>query len=265
MKMNRRFVVLGHDARMQAAAAALTEAGCTLLDPVWAEQADCVVLPVRLEESSPELALALALARPDARLLGGAVSPGAAARARAAGFALQDYMQWEELALLNAIPTAEGCLALLLEGRRTTLWDSELLLLGYGRVGQAIGRRLLALGVRVTAVDCNPARRAAALADGCRALAAEQLATAAQGADTVVNTVPAQLLDESLLVCLAPGARVIELAGHGAADAEAAARLGVRLVPAPGLPGKCAPVTAGRFIARAVLSILNQAEQEERG
>ena len=72
MKMNRRFVVLGQDARMQAAAAALAEAGCTLLDPVWTEQADCVVLPVRLEERSPELALALALARLDARLLGGA-------------------------------------------------------------------------------------------------------------------------------------------------------------------------------------------------
>lgn len=265
MEMNRRFVVLGQDARMQAAAAALAETGCTLLDPVWTEQADCVVLPVRLEERSPELALALALARPDARLLGGAVGPGAAARARAAGFALRDYMQWEELALLNAIPTAEGCLALLLEGRNTTLWGSELLLLGYGRVGQAIGRRLLALGVQVSAADRSAARRAAAQADGCRALEMGQLADAAQGADTVVNTVPAPLLDAALLARLAPGARVIELAGHGAADANAAARLGVRLIPAPGLPGKCAPVTAGRFIARAVLSILNQAEQEERG
>lgn len=247
---------------MQAAARALAGAGQTLTGP---DQADCILLGVRVQADSADLALALARARPEAWLLGGAVSREAADRARAAGFVLRDYMQWEELALLNAIPTAEGCLALLMTDRRTTLWGSPVLLLGYGRVGQAVGRRLLALGAAVTAVDRDPARRAAALADGCRALATDCLSEAADGADTVVNTVPAPLLDGPVLARLAPGARVIELAGHGAADPDAAARLGVRRIPAPGLPGKYAPDTAGRFIARAVLSILKQAEQEERG
>ena len=260
--MNKRFAVLGEDARMRAAARALAGAGQTLAEP---EKADCILLGVRLGENSPDLALALARARPGTQLFGGAVSPGAAALARAAGFVLRDYMEWEELAVLNAIPTAEGCLALLLKDRRRTLWGSPVLLLGYGRVGQAVGRRLLALGAAVTAVDRCPARRAAARADGCRALDADRLSEAAGGADTVVNTVPAPLLDASVLARLAPGAKVVELAGHGAADQAAAARLGVRLVPAPGLPGRCAPDTAGEFIAQAVLSILKQAEQEERG
>lgn len=260
-----RFVVLGGDERMRAAEQALRRAGQPVLEPVQADQADCLLLPVRLTDRSPELALALALARPGAVLLGGAVSPAAAARARAAGFLLRDYMQWEELALLNAIPTAEGCLRLLLENRRTTLWGGRLLLVGYGRVGQAIGRRLLALGMGVTAVDRDPARRAAAQADGCAAAGPEKLPALASGADTVVNTAPAPLLTAPVLARLAPGAVVVELAGHGAADEAAAARLGVRLLAAPGLPGRCAPVTAGRFIARAALSILDQTQQGERG
>ncbi len=52
-----------------------------------------------------------------------------------------DYFQRPELESLNAVPTAEGCLAMLLQLRQRTIWESDFLVLGYGRVGRAVARR----------------------------------------------------------------------------------------------------------------------------
>ena len=61
-----------------------------------------------------------------------------------------DYFARPELTVYNAIPTAEGCIGILLAERTRTLWGTNLLLLGFGPVGQALGVRLAALGMNVT-------------------------------------------------------------------------------------------------------------------
>ena len=61
-----------------------------------------------------------------------------------------DYFARPELTVYNAIPTAEGCIGILLAERTRTLWGTNLLLLGFGPVGQALGARLAALGANVT-------------------------------------------------------------------------------------------------------------------
>ena len=58
--------------------------------------------------------------------------------AREAGLPLIDYFRRPELECLNAVPTAEGCLELLLRLRERTIWESSFLVLGYGRVGRAV-------------------------------------------------------------------------------------------------------------------------------
>ena len=78
--------------------------------------------------------------------LGGMLSEEAKAIAAEAGVELVDYFAREELAIRNAIPTAEGCIGVLLAQRKRTLWGSAVLLLGFGPVGQAVGTRLAALG-----------------------------------------------------------------------------------------------------------------------
>ena len=61
---------------------------------------------------------------------------------RQANLPLVDYFLRPELESLNAVPTAEGCLELLLRLRQRTIWESDFLVLGYGRVGRAVARRL---------------------------------------------------------------------------------------------------------------------------
>ncbi len=118
------------------------------------------------------LAELLRAAKPGAVALGGRLSVQAKTIAQEAGVELVDYFARPELTVYNAIPTAEGCIGILLAERTRTLWGTNLLLLGFGPVGQALGARLAALGGKC---DCLcPARRTACAgrepwSAGCRA------------------------------------------------------------------------------------------------
>ena len=80
-------------------------------------QADCILLPLPLEQSGLPLAQLLGMAKPGALALGGKVTDSARTIARAAGVELVDYFARPELTVYNAIPTAEGCIGILLERR----------------------------------------------------------------------------------------------------------------------------------------------------
>ena len=69
------------------------------------------------------------------------------------------------------------------------------------------------------------------------------------------------MLGAAELACLPPGAVVIDLASApGGTDFATAKALGVRAVLAGGLPGRCAPATAGALIAQTVLGMLRERE-----
>ena len=75
----------------------------------------------------------------------------------------------------------------------------------------------------------------------------------------VVNTVPVRVLREAELADLKPGCLVIDLASKpGGVDFDAAARLGVKAFWALSLPGKVAPVTAGKSIKTTIYNILTE-------
>ena len=144
------FAVIGEDARQQAAADYLREKGFEVTGPEGLPRAKRALLPIPLAANAAALEQLLAAARPGTLAFGGRVSGAAKAAAAAAGIELADYLEREELARLNAIPTAEGCIGLILQKRRCTVWGSGVLVLGYGRCGQALAVRLAALGARVT-------------------------------------------------------------------------------------------------------------------
>ena len=82
------------------------------------------------------------------------------------------------------------------------------------------------------------------------------------GFDFVVNTVPARVLTDAMLCCLSEGALLLELASPpGGFDRTLAENIGVKVLAAPGLPGKSAPYSAAALIRDAVYQIIR--EQEE--
>lgn len=175
--------------------------------------------------------------------------------AREAGVRLTDYFTSESLLTSNALYTAEGALSLIISELPRALCGSDVAVFGYGRIASLLTRRILSLGAGVRVVARSAARRALAQADGAAPFAPERTCDALDGVICAVNTVPARVLSAEALSALAPAA-LIELADCPGADADEARRAGVRIIPAPSLPGRFSPESAGSLIADTVLSML---------
>ena len=235
-----------------------------------AELADCVVLPLpaaggdgRLNAPLSRLSLPLAevfsALRPGQVVCAGRVDAPARAQAEALGLTLRDYFAREELAVANAVPTAEGAIQIAMEELPITLHGARALVIGYGRLGRALAPRLAGLGARVSVAARKYADLAWAESFGFGTEHTGQLRPWLCGYDLVVNTVPARVLGEAELAELRPDCLVIDLASKpGGVDLDAAARLGKKVVWALSLPGKVAPVTAGRAIRTAIYNILSE-------
>lgn len=253
------FAVIGDDARQLAAADYLRGQGFEALGAEDVYKADYVLLPMPMSADRAGFARLLKAAKPGALAFGGKVSAQAKSAADAAHIGLEDYLEREELAQLNAIPTAEGCIALILQNRRRTIWRSPVLVLGYGRCAQSVARRLAALDAQVTVAARKHGQQAMAMSHGLAAVPLGELLAVLPGFDVVVNTIPAPVLGERELAAMPGGSLVVDLASlPGGTDFEAARELGVNAIHALSLPARCAPVTAGEFVARAVLAMLQE-------
>ena len=258
----KRFAVIGEDGRQRAAAALFAQLGFPVAGAEGLAKADVVVLPTPLSAAGVSLQELLSQIRPGAAVFAGAINEEERGEAAAAGISLIDPLAWEELAVLNAIPTCEGAIEILLKEREETLWNSRVLILGFGRIATLLAQRLAGFGAQVTIAARRAEVRALASAQGYRTLEIDLLQETAGGFEILVNTVPAQLINRDVIGALNPNVFVLDLASApGGVDLDAAAQKGIRTVWARGLPAKCAPKTAGRFLAQTVLRIMEEMDR----
>ena len=232
--------------------------------------ADCVVLPLpvaapggRLNAPLAEEPLSLegvfAALRPGQIICAGRVDDATQAMARDRGLVLHDYFAREELAVANAVPTAEGAIQIALEEMPVTLHGSRALVIGYGRLGRALAPRLAGLGAKVSVAAQKYADLVWADGFGFGTEHTGELKCWRCGYDLVVNTAPALVLGKEELEELKPECVVIDLASlPGGVDFAAAKALGVKAVQALSLPGKVAPATAAAYLRRTICHILPQ-------
>ena len=160
----------------------------------------------------------------------------------------------------NAVPTAEGALQLAMEHLPITIHGSRVLVLGFGRVGRLTAQRFQALGARVSAAARRYDQLSWAQAMGLGAEHLEQMGGWLCGYDLVVNTIPARILNRRELCELKPDCLILDLASKpGGVDLEAAGDLGLTVIWALSLPGKTAPVTAGKAIRDTIYNMLREA------
>lgn len=185
--------------------------------------------------------------------------------AREAGLPLIDYFLRPELECLNAVPTAEGCLELLLRLRERTIWESGFLVLGYGRVGRAVARRLVLLGGRVTVAARSPEQRANARCAGCRAAPLTACPHCCPALTPSLTRSPRRCCPGPFCSsCRAGRSSLTWPVCPAAPTLPPPEELGLHAEHALALPGRCAPQTAGALIAQTVLAILEERDPDER-
>ena len=168
-----------------------------------------------------------------------------------------DYGKLDSYALYNAVPTAEGAIRLAIGQTGFTLWKSRVLVIGYGRVGKVLCHRLCALGCEVTVSARKESDLALCEVLGFRTVKTGEVAEILPDCDIVFNTVDAPVIGEKALAHT-NATLMIDLSTKGGFDLKAAKKAGITALKAPGLPGKIAPVTAGRILAKTVTDILKR-------
>jgi dipicolinate synthase subunit A len=232
------------------------------------ETAGCIVLPLPFSNNNgtvnaPYSKVEIPLeeiwgaAKPDQMILGGKFSNEAIKKAGEYGVKLIDYYLREELEVLNTIATAEGAIQIAMEETAITLHGAKCLVLGFGRVAKTLCKDLKGLGADITA----SAREYSALAwmktYGYNGFHISRLAQEAGEFDIVFNTIPALILNETVLKKLKEDCLVIDLASKpGGVDFGTAGQLGVKAIWALSLPGKVAPITSGAIIKDTIVNIV---------
>ena len=192
-------------------------------------------------------------------VLAGRVPPELARRFQEHGVTIEDYLEREEFAVLNAVPTAEGALEIALQEMPITLRGATCIVTGFGRVAKVLVRLLSAFGARVKVVARKYGDLAWVSACGCEPVHISEMMEHLAGADVLFNTVPAVILDEDKLKKLGRDCLVIDLASKpGGVDFDTARNLGLKTIWALSLPGKVAPITAGEITLRTVNNILQE-------
>ena len=291
---NIKIGILGGDMRQAALAKRLSSLGfevavwglgkgCSIGESVRCAQlydairgADALVLPLPVSRDGVTLNCPLLRADPprlseiinateaDTVMLGGKLDAAFTASATKKQIPLIDYFECEQLQIKNAIPTAEGAIAIALDELPITIFGADTAVCGYGRVGKAVAKLLRVMGARVKVAARSGEALAYAECDGCIPInisksAGDSPLSRLSECDVIFNTVPYTLFTKDVLNTLKSDTLIIDLAGDdGGVDRIAAEKLGIKTIWALSLPGKVAPFTAANIICDCVLELLRE-------
>jgi len=149
---------------------------------------------------------------------------------------LVDYFEREELIIQNAAITAEGTLEIIMREKASAIMGSDILVTGYGRISKVLSGYLCALGANVTVCARKFADIAWARIMGCNAVHIDDIDETLHKFDTIINTVPAKIFDESRLRRVNKDCLIVDLASKAGVDFDLAKQTGVKAIWALSIP-----------------------------
>ncbi len=112
-----------------------------------------------------------------------------------------DFMQKEEFAVLNAIPTAEATIEIILKNTKKILQNSNCLIMGFGRIGKVLAHKLKGLSAKITCMTTSEEETAWAIVYGYETLTIKNMqnnCTKLKQYDIIINTIPKGIFKEEL-------------------------------------------------------------------
>ena len=175
--------------------------------------------------------------RPNGLVFGGMISDDVKALYNSLGLNTVDYFLREELIIKNCIPTAEGALQIAMEELPKTIFNSEVIILGFGRVAKATASVFKALGAKVHIAARSYTALAQAEILGYDTFLISSLTEKLKNTDIVINTIPAVIMSRPVLSTIDRNTLILDLASKpGGVDFDTAAQLDLKVIWALSLP-----------------------------
>lgn len=170
-----------------------------------------------------------------------------------------DILKVEEYAVLNAIATAEGAIQIAMEEYPKTLSGSNILVMGFGRIGKILAKMLQGIGANVYCEARKEEDLAYIKGYGYTPIHLKDLDQHLPKFDIIINNIPVKLLDEKRLNLVKKDVLILDLASNpGGVDFEYAKQNNIKTIWALALPGKVAPVSAAEYIKETIYNILQK-------
>ena len=174
-----------------------------------------------------------------------------------------DILKREELAVLNAISTAEGTIEIAIKETISTIHGSKILVMGFGRVGKILSKMLKGIGADVYCEARKYSDLAWIKAYGYHPVYLRDLDQNLGEFDIIINTIPHLILNERRLNLVKKDCLIIDIASNpGGVDRNAAKNKKIKVIWALSLPGKVAPATSAEYIKETIYNIFNELENK---
>lgn len=170
-----------------------------------------------------------------------------------------DLLKREEFTVLNTIATAEGTIQIAMEETQRTVHGTNVLVMGFGRIGKVLAKMLDGIGAKVSCEARKNEDIAWIKAYGYNPIHLNNLNENLGKFDIIINTIPFQILDAEKLELLKKDVVIIDLASNpGGVDRKAAREKNLKVIWALSLPGKVAPLTSAEFIKETLYHVLKE-------
>lgn len=244
---NRVYYIAGSSKVSETVSRELALRGLTV-SQTPSEDVTHLLLGVPCRMSTAELKALLRHFPTDVKIFGGFLD-----RLELTGYRCFDLLKDELYLAQNASITAHCALRVALEQLPITLEHCPVLILGGGRISKCLAQLLRACGAEVVVAVRNDAQRATLQSLGYETETLPLPEYILPRFRVVFNTVPAPVLSARALENCRKDCVKIELASFSGMEGEG-------IIDARGLPGRLAPESSGKLIARTLLRLCARKE-----
>jgi len=168
-----------------------------------------------------------------------------------------DLLDLNTFAIYNAIATAEGVIGMLIQKSKINIFNSNILVLGYGRCGSILSNKLKAMGGNVSVAVRRNEQVAVLATSGLEYQNYKTISKDIEKYDFIINTVEAPLIDNEVISRINKETLIIDIAsGRGGVDFEAAKIHKIEAIHYLGIPGKISPLTSAMYMYKIINEIL---------
>ena len=163
-----------------------------------------------------------------------------------------DLMLEEDFVIKNAIATSEGAIKKAIEMSNITLNNSNIIILGYGRIGKILAHNLSGLGANIYVEARSKKDIALIKSMGYNCVELENLDKYLHKMQYIFNTVPVEIVDKKMVELIDSNSYVIDIASKPGVNLEALNTRNIKNCWYLQIPSKDSPKRAAMYIKETV-------------